>query len=256
MMRPVFTLLIPVTTVALLGHPSLADADDDAGKVKVSSFAPAKDTEAQLEYFLNKIGRDLDNKDEYDDTAQSRVALDASTVAVLALMLGMHDEKPELKQSASVLIELAVELADSADDFDEAAQKLGELKQAVKTKPEGEELSWDEPVGDLAMLMQQVPIVNDPLRRGVMDKRRFARNAKQTAGRAIALAAIAQASITHTDYCSDEEDEKEWKKICEEMRDACADIYKALMAKDQNKAKEGNARVVKTCDACHHKFRD
>ena len=62
--------------------------------------------------------------------------------------------------------------------------------------------------------------------------------------------------MAHTDYCGDEEDEKEWKQICAEMRDACADIYKALMAKDQEKAKAGNARVVKTCDACHHRFRD
>jgi len=101
-----------------------------------------------------------------------------------------------------------------------------------------------------------VPIVNDKLRRGVNDKRRFERNAESTSVHAVTLAAIANASMMDTNYCSDEADEKEWEKICVDMRDACADIYKALLEKDQEKAKVGNARVVESCDACHHKFRD
>ena len=137
-----------------------------------------------------------------------------------------------------------------------AKEAYEKLTAALKAKPKGEELSWDEPVADLALLMQQVPIVNDALRRGVNDKRRFKRNAEKTAARAVTLAAIAHASMMDTTYCGDEEDEKAWQEICANMRDACADVYKALMKKDQAKAKEGNARVVETCDACHHKFRD
>ena len=62
--------------------------------------------------------------------------------------------------------------------------------------------------------------------------------------------------MMNTDYCGDEDDEKAWKKICVDMRDACTDVYKALLAGDQDKAKAGNQRVVETCDACHHRFRD
>ena len=116
-------------------------------------------------------------------------------------------------------------------------------------------MTWDEPVADLAMLMQQVPIVNASLRKGV-NGRRFSRDAKRSAGRAVTLAVIAQASMMDTTYCGDEEDEKAWKKICADMRDACAEVYKAMLDKDQKRAKAANAKVVETCDACHHKFRD
>ena len=247
---------LTILTLAFALVIAFPAASQDEEAFKVSAFAPLKDVESQLDYFVGKIGRDLADKEEYGESEQKRVGLDAYTVAVLSLTLGMHDEKSELKKSASELVEIANELAESADDHEAASGLLAKFKSTMESKPEGEPLTWDEPVADLAMLMVQVPIVNDGLRRGVNDKRRFKRNAKRTAPRAVTLAAIAQASMMDTGYCSDEEDEKAWKKICADMRDACADVYRALMAGDQEKAKAGNAKVVETCDACHHKFRD
>lgn len=237
---------LPLTGVAQ--HPE--------AKIKVSEFAPLKETEAQLKYFIEKIGADLSDKAEFGEAEHRRIALDASTVAVLALMLGMHDEESELKTSASKLIGCAGELVDNAESFDGATTVHGTLSKVWKDKPKGDDVSWEEPVADLALLMQQVPIINDGLRRGVNDKRRFKRNAEKTAARAVTLAAIANASMMDTTYCSDEDDEKLWQQICVDMRDACSDVYKALMAKDQDRAKAGNAKVVESCDACHHKFRD
>lgn len=245
------TLSFMMTTVA--GSQDTAKRDSSA---KVSSFAPVKEVEKQLQYFVDKIGRDLADPDEYGESEQRRVGLDGSTVAVLALTLGMHDEETKLKESASKLIELSSDLVYSADTFADAKQAHSALKAAVETKPKGEKVSWDEPAADLAMLMEQVPIVNDQLRRGVSDRRRFKRNAKRTAGRAVTLAAIAHASMMDTTYCGDEDDEKAWKEICADMRDACREVYEALMKADQEKAKAANAKVVETCDACHHRFRD
>ena len=233
---------------------AVTEEKKDSKKFKVSSYAPVKDAEAQLKYFIEKIGKDIDS-DEYGEAEQKRVGLDASTVAVLALTLGMHDEKTKLKPAASKLIAVAGELAENAEDHDAAKGKHAELLAIFKKPTKGEKVTWDEPVADLAMLMQQVPIVNDGLRRGVNDKRRFERTAKKTAARAVTLAAIAQASMLDTNYCSDEEDEKAWQKICADMRDSCADVYKALLKKDQDAAKAANKKVVETCDACHEKFR-
>lgn len=242
--------------LALILPANLLHAQNDADSVKVSTFAPTKDTEAELDFFVAKIGKDLDDKDEFGEDQHKRITLDSSTVAVLALTLGMHDEKNEYKLAAGKLVELAVELTENADDFDNATKAYAALKTALDEKPAGGELSWDTPVADIAALMEQVPIVNDKVRRGVNDKRRFERTAKKTAQKAVTLAAIAHVSMMNTDYCGDEDDEKEWKKICVDMRDACTDVYKALMAKDQDKAKAGNDRVVESCDACHHRFRD
>ena len=229
----------------------------DSESVKVSAFAPVKDTETELKYFVSKMGKDLSDQEDFGEDQSRRLGLDGSTVAVLALTLGMHDEDSEHKASAGTLIELATEVVDNAEDFEAASKSYQKLAEALESKPESEaELSWDEPVADIVALMQQVPIVNNRLRRGVSDKRRFERNAKKTATKAVTLAAIAQVSMMNTDYCSDEDDEKAWQEICVEMRDACAEVYQALQDKDQEKAIAGNARVVETCDACHERFRD
>ena len=255
------TCLFLITAFCLVAfQPSTAqDAEatkaGDSSKHKVSLFAPVKDTEAQLKYFIQKIGRDLADKSEYGEAQIKRVGLDASTVSVLAYTLGIHDQESKLKPAASKLIELAGEVAENSEDFD-ATKAAHDALAAAFAKPEkADPVDAGEPVADLAMLMQQVPIVNAGLRKGVDDKRRFARSAKRTAPRAVTLAAIAHASMMDTNYCSDEDDEKAWKSICADMRDACADVYKALMKKDQDAAKKANQRVVETCDACHDKFR-
>ena len=67
------------------------------------------------------------------------------------------------------------------------------MKQAAAAggKPAAE-VAW-QTVAPLDALMQQVPIVNNSLRRG-LDPNRFKRQQKQTAGQAATLAAIAQAA--------------------------------------------------------------
>lgn len=253
------SLALFLTCGVLIAFPIVAqDAAKDLQKaaLKVSSYAPVKAAEKQLAYFVGKIEKDLASKEEFGDGQQTRVGLNASTVSVLALSLGMHDEDTPLKASATKLIELATELADNSDDFEAATEHFAALKNAIEAKPKSDPATWDEPVADLAMLMQQVPIVNNDIRRGVTDKRRFARNAARTAEKVVTLAALAQASLIDTNYCSDESEEQEWQKICADMRIACGEVYQALMAKDQAKAKAGNAKVVAACDACHEKFRD
>ena len=124
---------------ALLALVCTLSVAEEAGtkQVKMSVFAPAKETEAELKYFLGKIEQDLGNKDNYSAAEQKRVGLDASTVAVLSLVLGHHDEKTALKQSASRLIEVAGELADNSDDYDAAKDALAALKKVVADPPKG-----------------------------------------------------------------------------------------------------------------------
>lgn len=252
-----------LVVLGLVALPTTALAQDQAEAAaktaKVSQFAKAKDVETELRFFIDKIGKDLANKEEFGEDQQTRISLDGSTVAVLGLTLALHDEKSDLKPAASKVVELAAELVENAESFADATTTYSKLQAALTNNPKTStdaELSWDAPVADIVLLMKQVPIVNDKVRRGVNDKRRFKRNAKKTAQKAVTLAAIAHISMMNTDYCGDEDDEKAWKKICVDMRDACADIYTALMENDQAKAKAGNKRVVESCDACHHRFRD
>ena len=60
----------------------------------------------------------------------------------------------------------------------------------------------------------------------------------------------------YNDYCIDEEDEAKWAQICVDMRDAAAQVQVAVRRKDKDTAVAGLAKLVETCDACHHAFRD
>jgi hypothetical protein len=218
-----------------------------------SKFAPVKYLNDQIEYFLKRLDQDLADPAKYGEDQQGRVEKDASTLAVISLVLGKHDENHPRKRSAPAMIKAAAELADAAGDYDSAVAALKQFRTALQSTSD-EQLQW-EPVANLVLLMQQVPIVNNSLRRGVTG-RRFARQSEDLAGLATTLAVIAQASIPDADYCADDEAHEEWKTICADMRDAAAEVLQAIREKDQNAAKAGLERIVKTCDACHDEFRD
>jgi len=234
----------------ILGGATAIGADTPT--VAVSGFAPVKDLREQLDQYIQQLERDLSDEAQYNDDVRSRVEKDANTVIVLAQALGAYDEPIPEKQQALALVTAARELVDSASDFATAREALDKVKEARQAT--GEPTAW-EPVADLPLLMKQVPVVNNSLRLGV-NSRRFERSAERSAGHATTLAAIAHASSLDMSYCAGEEDEKLWREICIQMRDASAEVRKAIDAKDQAKAQEALAKVVETCDACHHRFRD
>lgn len=218
-----------------------------------SAYAPLEDVLGQVEMYLKQIESDLEEETEYAEDEQDRVAKSANTLIALAQVLGNHDEASARKKSARELVTAAREVARNTKDFATAKSASVRLRAALSAES-GEEVSW-EPVADLQELMKQVPIVNNRLRSGVNGSR-FSRLIDQNAGHAATLAAIAQASLFDTDYCIDEKGEALWKEICAEMRDAAAATGIAVRRKDQAAAKEGLARLVETCDRCHHAFRD
>lgn len=235
-----------------------ASAKPPAAQPLPSTYAPAADLVGQLESYLASLQQDLSDAASYGQEQQDRVAKDASTVAVLALVLGRHDQPHKLKAAAPAMLKAAEALAGNAEKVEAAQADLARLKAAAEAP--GTAASDDAPrewtaVGDIGQLMRQVPIVNNNLRRGVTG-RRFDRTQEQNAGYAATLAALAQVSAFNTDYCADEEDERTWARICHEMRDAAADVQRAIRQGDQATATKGLARLVETCDACHHKFRD
>ena len=104
---------------------------------KPSSYAPAKDLRSQVDFFLKRVEIDLSDQTEYGDDQQGRVAKDASTLAVLAWVLGWHDEENDLKRSAPALIAASQKLADESDNYQAATRVLADLKRALAARPAG-----------------------------------------------------------------------------------------------------------------------
>jgi len=232
----------------------LAVASSPQGSTPVSKYAPAEDLVAQFELFLERVETDLSDKANYGKDQKGRVIKNGATLIVLAQALGTHDKENKLKAKAAALVAAAQKLAAGAGDYDKANAALDELKKALAAKGDGKPVKWTA-VADLQTLMEQVPIVNNSLRRGVTS-RRFKRSQDRTAGYAATLAALAEASRYDDTYCGDAEDVAAWQKICDDMRDASAETGAAVRRGDQQAATAALAKIVHTCDACHHKFRD
>lgn len=219
-----------------------------------SSYAPINDIDHQFEYFIKRLEKNLDNVSDYDKDRQGSVEKDASTLAVLALVLANHDSDGESKNNAGEMLTVAQKLVASVASYAEAKAVFDKLLSTQSAIGSGEPLEW-KPVADLSVLMQQVPIVNNSLRRGVRS-RRFKRSIDRTAGLAATLAALAEISALDTTYCADDEDARVWRKICAEMRDAAASVNRAVRNTDQQAAQKGLDLLVETCDKCHLRFRD
>ena len=229
-------------------------ADEPQKSPPVSSYAPAEDLTAQVDYFIKHMDEALTNKADYDDVKKTTVERDSNTLAVIALLLAMHDQDHKLKASASAILKRAQELAENGDDFNTASAALAELKKAVAetTTHQADPPKW-EAVAAMSPLMKQVPVIHAPMKRGATDARRFKRQAAQTAGQAATLAAIAQAATYNTDHAT-EEQIPQWEKFCAQMRDAAGAVNSAARTGDAAKAAQAILALQKSCDDCHAVF--
>ena len=217
---------------------------------KPSTFAPAADLVKAVDDYIGRIGEALESQDDFAEF-QSRVVKDAETVAVLALVLGLHDEKNQYQAAASAIIKAARDLsAAAAKDYASAKTAFAALESAKASSGDPSSLKWEK-VASLKELMQQVPLVNSRLKRNM---RRFERQADAIAVDAAVIAAISQASVTNLDETSKPNEAEKWFTYCADSRDAAAAINKAAKAKNQADAEKALAAMTKSCDDCHAVF--
>lgn len=217
---------------------------------KVSTFAPARDLVSQVEYYLERLEATVESESEYKDSAD-KVGKDASTLAVIGLALGLHDEDNKYKNAAPALIKAAQKLA-ATNDFAAAKAGVAAVKDALGANADPSGLKWEK-VASLKELMLQVPLVNSRLKRYLRGVR-FTKMAKDTAGSSATLAAIAQASVADTSEAKNPGDEEKWYKYCVDMRDAAGALNAAIRALDQKAADTAMKKMAKSCDDCHEVF--
>ncbi len=216
-------------------------------------FAPHADLLGQVDFFVERIEQSLSDPDQFDLAKQSRTIKDASTLAVLALVLGKHPEDFPEKSSMPALLKGAQALAAAEGNAASATKALADVKTAREGKSPGGELSWQR-VASLPLLMKQVPLIHASLKRGTTP-RRLSRQSEQSAGQAAALAAVAQASIYDDEYSGSTEAAAEWRRFCAEMRDAALDVNAAIHAQDQGRVDASMKQMLESCEGCHAKFR-
>lgn len=245
-------LLLPLGLVLAGSEPPEAELNR-----KPSTYAPVKDLESQVPFFLDRIREDLADEAKYDQTGMERVKRDASTLAVLALVLGKHDETNRYQPCAEALLESSQQLAAKSGKFADAKSAFEKVEAAVRANTgASSKLTW-KTVGDIGELMNQVPKLNTALRGTITGSaERFTKSQDKAAGLAASIAAIAQVSVFDNSYCSDEADRAEWIELSGLMRDAAYEVNQAVRRGDQAAAKEGLKPLARTCEDCHASFKD
>jgi len=217
---------------------------------KPSTFAPAADLVKAVDDYVSRIGEALESQGDFAEF-QARVVKDAETIAVLALVLGLHDDKNQYQAAAPAIIKAARELsAAAAKDYASAKAALAALEAAKASNGDPSSLKWEK-VASLKELMQQVPLVNSRLKRNM---RRFERQAATIAVDAAVIAAVSQASMANLDETKQPSEAQKWFAFCADSRDAAAAINKAAKAKNQADAEKALAAMTKSCDDCHAVF--
>ncbi len=218
---------------------------------KVSTFAPAPDLVAQVDYYKKRIEDAVASEADFDEAKQARIKKDASLIAILALHLGLHDSDNPLKKSAGGIVKAAQQLTNAAD-YQSAHSGYSNLEKALKGETKGEELKWGK-VAALGQLMKQVSVINASMKRGLQSSR-LKSQAKKTSGESATLAAIANALPFDTHEVKNETDLPSWYQYSAEFRDSAGALNAAIKTGETAKVGAALKRMSTSCETCHKKF--
>jgi hypothetical protein len=238
-------------TQAVAQQVEIKDAPAPPSPPKVSSYAPAKDLVNQLQAYVKDIEATLETEQEYKDT-EGKIGRCASTMAVIALCLGLHDEENQYKSNAAALIKAAQELA-ATTDYQSAKKAFDGVKAAVDGKvPAPTGLKWEK-VASLPDLMKQVPNINTNLKRNIKGAK-FKSKAKLTAGYTATIAAIGQGSIADVSKAKKADEVRQWYEYMIMMRDSAGAVNAAIHSGNEPAAAEAMKKLTQSCDDCHKVF--
>jgi hypothetical protein len=254
MTRPIIWVYAALVSASLLGM-AFVWAEPPAAELltKPSAYAPSKDLQYQLVYLTDRIEGDLEKPEKFDRRVK-RVVRDSNTIAVLALVLGNHDEENPLRGRSASVIAAATDLANKATNHADAQAAYKRLTEALQSPTGQGQVPWSC-VGDIEAHMLQIPQLDTSLKSAVKPSR-FATSQDKAAGLAATLAAVAHISMFDDTYCSDALDHQDWVELCLCMRDSATDLHSAIRAGDAAAADRAFRPLGRSCDECHEQFRD
>ncbi len=250
--RPaVFGSALLVGVMALAAWVVAVEAAEPPAAPKVSTFAPAKDLERQVEVYIERFEEAVKDEEEYK-AAEGRLVKEANTMVLIALGLGLHDQPNKYQAAASALIKAAQQLAE-AKDYASAKAAVEGVKKAAQAQSGSSPLKWEK-MASLEQLMKAVPTIDSRLRRNVRTERNFKKRVQDNAGDSAVLAVIAQGSMADTSEAKDDAQIAQWYKFCEQMRDAAAKVNSLVHAGKFDEIKAAMKDLEKSCHDCHEVF--
>lgn len=230
---------------------------------------PLEDLTAQIDEYILKIEKDLEDLDGSPKYAEDSASIvrDATAIKLIALALGLADGDSKYKKSASQIISAAQTLA-AAKNLDEGKKGYEALKASLTRTGNGKPLAWSDRVAGIAPAMKALPNLSAAVKRVTDTERKLNtildRSPQLVHGRLAAMAVISQGTIPNVNETTEPDAEAEWKKLCEEFRDAAikANVAARQYAKDKADGREPNyaafaasfKAMTESCDSCHKVF--
>ena len=223
---------------------------------------PVSDLLAQADDYLEKLGgtlKDLDGTSDYKKDADA-VVRDTNGLALVALALGLSPEDNKYKKAAPGIITAALAL-EKVDKLDAANKAYADLKAAFESSGDPATLGWTK-IATLGPVMKAVPNLDATAKRLSNSESKLKRaktNPARITGPLAGLAAIAQGSIANAKETLKPDAEADWKKECEQFRDAAIKANAVVHDFVEEKASYADfdaayTALSETCESCHKIF--
>ena len=230
---------------------------------------PLNDLTAQIDEYVTKIGKSLDDLDgspKYAEDA-SDIVRDANALALIALAIGLAEGDSKYKKPASQIIASAKILA-AAKNLDDGQKAYTALKASLTGQGDGKPLAWTDKIAGLKPAMKALPNLSAGVKRVTDTERKLntilgSARAQQVYSQLAAMSVIAQGCVPNVTETTKPDAAADWKKHCEEFRDAALKANAAAhqYAKDKADGKEdytafaaGFKAMTESCDSCHKIF--
>lgn len=249
---------LPQIDSVVLTASSFAKVAQDAAPT-----IPVADLVGQIDEYVERIGKNLDDLDgtvKYKSDADT-IVRDTNALSLVALSVGMAQEDSKYKKAAPAIIKASMELA-KVEKYDDAKKAYEALKASLTSEGDPSTLAWTK-VAELPPLMKAVPNLSSTLTRLTNTdkklKRGIERNPERIYGALAALAAITQGSVANAKDTTKPDAEAEWKKECEQFRNAAIKANAAAHGFAEDKVSYADywkafKEMTDTCDQCHEIF--
>lgn len=226
-------------------------------------MVPIADLVAQVDEYIERIGKNLDDLDgtvNYKNDADT-IVRDASGLALVALSVGMSKDDSKYKKAAPGIIKATMDLA-KVEKFDDAKKAYDALKTSLTSEGDPSSLKWTK-VAELPPVMKAVPNLSSILTRLTNAEKKLKRgvekNPERIYGALAALSAITQGSIANVKDTTKPDADAEWKKECEQFRDAAIKANAAAHGFADGSISYADywaafKAMTETCDKCHATF--
>ena len=235
----------------------------------VVPLPPIEDLITQVNEYIKKIGQSLESLDGSPRYAADAgdIVRDTNALALIALAIGLSETDSIYKKSASQIIAAARNLA-AAKNLEDGQKAYEALKASLTSTDTGKPLSWSDKVAVLTPAMKALPNLSSAIKRVTNTEGKLNvildQQAQQVFGQIAAMAVISQGCIPNVTETTKPDAVAEWKKHCEDFRDAALKVNAVTRqyAQDRTGKKEHDyaaftaafKTMAESCDDCHRTF--